>query len=167
MKKPKPGLIIVDLIVLSGSYIFMAGLKPVMVSYLSPRYLIGFGITFFLWMVSSFYFNKYVITKKEKPSFLFRKIITPNLVALAFVSFIIYAFNTTFYSRMMVFGTFGVATLVEITLFSLYTYLLISPEYDVARAFIEAPPTPDDKRKMIKDVIHSKRHVDPIALRAA
>ena len=70
MKKPKAGLIIIDLIILSGSYVFMAGLKPVMVSYLSTEYLIGFGITLFLWMVSSFYFKKYQITRKEKPAFL-------------------------------------------------------------------------------------------------
>ena len=38
MKRPKAGLIVIDLIILSGSYVFMAGLKPVMVSYLSPGY---------------------------------------------------------------------------------------------------------------------------------
>ena len=70
MKRPKTGLIIIDLIILSGAYVFMAGLKPVMVSYLSPRYLIGFGITVFLWIFSSFYFRKYNISRKENPAFL-------------------------------------------------------------------------------------------------
>ena len=65
MKKPKAGLIIIDLIILSGSYVFMAGLKPVMVSYLNTKYLIGFAITLFLWMVLSFYYNKYIITRKN------------------------------------------------------------------------------------------------------
>ena len=97
MRKPKTGLIIIDLIILSGSYIMMAGMKPVMVSYLSPKYLIGFGITVFLWLVTSFYFKKYQIIRKEKPTFLIRNILYPNLVAIAFVAFIIYAFNTTFY----------------------------------------------------------------------
>ncbi len=167
MNRPKPGLIIIDLIILSGAYIFMAGLKPVMVSYLSPRYLIGFGVTLFLWMVSSFYFKKYQISKKENLTFLVRKIIYPNFVALAFVALIIYAFNTTFYSRMMVLGTFSVATLLEMGFFSLYTYMLISPEYDVAKAFIEAPPTTTDRRKMKEAVNHSEVHVDPETLRAA
>ena len=49
MKKPRAGLVILDLIILSGSYVFMAGLKPVMVNYLNTKYLIGFGITLFLW----------------------------------------------------------------------------------------------------------------------
>ncbi|MEA3461917.1 MAG: hypothetical protein U9R49_08565, partial [Bacteroidota bacterium] len=125
-KKPKNGLIALDLLILAGSYVFMAGLKPVMVSYLSPKYLIGFGVTLFIWMFSSFYFKKYHITRKERPTFLLRNIIYPNFITLAFVSFIIYAFNTTFFSRMMVLGTFGVATTLEIFVFSLYTYILSS-----------------------------------------
>jgi len=96
-----------------------------------------------------------------------RKVIYPNFVALAFVALIIYVFNTTFYSRMMVLGTFGVATLVELAFFSLYSYLLISPEYDTAKAFIEAPPTVEDIRKMAQEVPHSEIHVDPAKLREA
>ena len=166
-KQPKTGLIIIDLILLSGSYIMMAGLKPVMVSYLSPRYLVGFGITVFLWMVSSFYFNKYTISRKENPAFLARNIITPNLVALAFMAFIIYALNTTFYSRMMVFGTVGAATLFEMMFFSLYSYFIVSQEYDAASAFLEQPPTPRDVKMMKETVVHSERHVDPTVLREA
>jgi hypothetical protein len=161
MKHTKAGLIIIDLIMLTGSYMFMAGMKPVMVSYLSTRYLIGFGITVFLWMVSSYYFRKYSISRKENPSFLVRNLVTPNLVALAFMAFIIYAFNTTYYSRMMVFGTVGVATLLEMMFFSLYTYLLASPEYDAATAFLEQPPTPLDKKRMKQEVVHSGMHMDP------
>ena len=125
-KKPKNGLIAMDLLILAGSYVGVAGLKPVMVSYLTPKYLLGFGITLFIWMISSFYFKKYHISRKERPTFLLRNVIYPNLVTLAIISFIIYAFNTTFYSRMMVLGTIGAATIIEIFFFSLYTYVLSS-----------------------------------------
>ena len=91
----------------------------------------------------------------------------PQPIALAFVAFIIYAFNTTFYSRMMVFGTFGVATLVEMIFFSLYTYLLVSQEYDAATAFLEKPPTATDLRRLNQTVTHSDLHADPDALREA
>jgi hypothetical protein len=156
MKRPKTGLIITDLIILSGSYIFMAGMKPVMVSYLNTRYLAGFGVTLVLWLISSFYLNKYHIGRKERPTFLVKNIAYPNLLALAFVAFIIYAFNTTFYSRMMVFGTFGVATLVEMFVFGIYTYVVCAPEYDAATAFLEKPPTLLDKRKMKQARVHSQ-----------
>ncbi|MCK5136477.1 MAG: sugar transferase [Bacteroidales bacterium] len=167
MKRPKAGLIIIDLIILSGAYIFTAGLKPVMASYLSPKYLIGFGITMVLWVICSFYFKKYHISRREKATFLIRNVAYPNLIALAFVAFIIYAFNTTYFSRMMVFGTFGVATVLEMIFLSLYTYLLVSPEYDVASAFLDMPPTTRDKRKMKEAVIHSDLHVEAKYLREA
>jgi len=166
-KKPRAGLIVIDLIVLTGSYIFMAGLKPVMVSYLSPKYIIGFAVMLSLWIVASFYFKKYHISRKERLTFLLRNIIFPNLVTLAAVSFIIYAFNTTYFSRMMVLGTFGVATALEIIVFSLYTYLLSSTEYDTARAFMEKPPTLEDKRKLEATVTHSDIHLDAGTLRDA
>ena len=164
-KKPKNGLIAIDLLILAGSYVFMAGLKPVMVSYLSTRYLIGFGVTLILWLFSSFYFKKYHITRKERPTFVLRNLIVPNLVSLAFVSFIIYTFNTTFYSRMMVLGTFGVATAVEIFVFTLYAYLISSTEYETARAFLEKPPTAGDLRKLNGAVTHSDIHQDAETLR--
>jgi hypothetical protein len=167
MKKQRPGLIIIDLIILSGSYVLMAGMKPVMVSYLSTRYLVGFGITLFLWMFSSFYFHKYSISRKENPKFLIRNIISPNLVALAFIAFIIYAFNTTFFSRMMVFGTVGVATLMELVFFGLFTYLIASPDYDAATAFLETPPSQREVRRMKDSVVHSDMFVDPDVLTKA
>jgi hypothetical protein len=142
------------------AYVVTAGFKPVMIAYMSQRYLAGFGVMLTLWVFSSFYMGKYAIIRKENPRFLIRKIIMPNLVALAFVAFIIYAFNTTFFSRMMVFGTVGLATVTEMMFFSLYTYLLASPEYDAATAFLEQPPSQSDRRKMREAVIHSDHRVD-------
>jgi len=167
MKRAKTGLIIIDLLILSASYVIMAGLKPVMVSYLSQRYLIGFAVTVSLWMIASFYFEKFGISRKENPKFLILNVIRPNLVALAFVAFIMYAFNTTFYSRMMVFGTVGLATVLEMTLFSLYSYLIASTEYDAATAFLEEPPTATDRRKLKEVVEYNTHNPDPEQLMGA
>ncbi len=119
MKKSKTGLVIVDLLILVVAYVATAGMKPVMISYMSDRYLIGFAVLVTLWIFSSFYMGKYAITRKENPKFLIRNIIFPNMVALAFVAFIIYAFNTTFFSRLMVFGTVGLATILEMMMIGL------------------------------------------------
>ncbi len=167
MKKNKTGLIIIDLLILVVAYVTTAGLKPVMISYMSNRYLVGFAVMVILWIFSSFYMGKYSISRKENPRFLLRNIIFPNMVAMAFVAFIIYAFNTTFFSRMMVFGTVGLATILELMFFSLYTYLMASPEYDAASAFIEQPPSLLDRRKMREAVVHSDSGVDPGVLMEA
>ena len=166
-KKPRTGLILLDLLLVGGAYVLMATLKPVMTSYLSTRYLVGFGVMLTLWIITSFYFKKYHISRKEHPTFLVRNIIVPNLVTLALVSFIIYVFNTTFFSRMMVLGTFGLASVLEVLFFSLFTYILVSTEYDVARAFIEKPPTAGDLRRISAAVTHSDIYVETDALREA
>ncbi len=167
MKKPKAALVIFDLIFLSGSFLLMAGLKPVMVPYISGRYLTGFAITLITWLVASFYAGKYSISRKEQPTFLFRQIIAPNLIVLAALSFLIYLVNATFYSRMMVLGTFGMTTFLEMGFYSLYTYMLVSPEYDAATAFLEKPPTSTDRRKLKQTVNHSHIHVNAGALQTA
>jgi hypothetical protein len=61
----------------------------------------------------------------------------------------------------------GLATLLEMFFFSIYTYLLVSTEYDAARAFIEKPPTSGDLRKLNATVTHSDIHIDPETLREA
>ncbi|MEZ5073033.1 MAG: hypothetical protein R2751_19325 [Bacteroidales bacterium] len=59
MKRPRTGLILIDILLLSAAYVLMASLKPIMVSYLNTRYLVGFQVTVFLWMWSLFYLKKY------------------------------------------------------------------------------------------------------------
>ena len=68
---------------------------------------------------------------------------------------------------MMVLGTFSVATVMEMFVFSIYTYLITSTEYDAARAFIEKPPTPHDLRQLGAAVTHSDIHLEIETLREA
>ena len=67
MKRPKTGLIIIDLII-SIRILCIYGRTKACDGILSQstRYLIGFGITLFLWMVSSFYFKKYMIIRGKR-----------------------------------------------------------------------------------------------------
>ena len=139
LNKARTGLIFVDIILLTIAYFFMAWLKSG-ATYLSDRYLIGFGITLIIWVICSFYLRKYHPHKNEKVLYFFRIILYPNLLTVALLSFIIYAFGTTFYSRLMVFGTLGIATALELVIFGLYTYAIRSAVYDDATAFLEKPP---------------------------
>src|SRR6056297_2673331 len=125
--RPKTGLIVLDILLLSAAYCFMAWAKSG-TSYLGKEYLIGFAVVIGLWICCSFYLKKYHVQTKEKPLYLFRVIIYPNLLTIALVAFIIYAFGTTLYSRMMVFGTFGIATLLEIVFFGLFVYAIRSQD---------------------------------------
>lgn len=153
--RAKPGLIITDVLLLTTAYFFMAYVKSGP-TYLSGSYLIGFGITVLIWVFSSFYLKKYHPHKDEKVLFMIRIVIYPNLLTVALLSFIIYAFGTTFFSRLMVFGTLGIATGLELIVFGLYTYAIRSQAIDDALAFLEQPPTQQDKRRMAEAVEHTK-----------
>jgi len=151
----KAGLIVLDLLLLTLAYFFMAWVKSGP-QYLGGKYLLGFGVVVILWVINSFYLKKYHTAKKEKPLYLFRTLLYPNLMTTAFVAFAIYAFNTTFFSHMMVFGTVGIATLLEMLFFGLYTYAIRSQVLDEAGAFLEMPPSQRDKKLMAEAVVHSQ-----------
>ncbi|MDF1549693.1 MAG: sugar transferase [Bacteroidales bacterium] len=154
LSKARTGLIFIDIILLTAAYFFMAWVKSGP-TYLSDRYLIGFGFTLVIWVICSFYLKKYHPHKSEKVLYLFRIIVYPNLLTIALLSFIIYAFGTTFYSRLMVFGTLGIATVLEFIVFGLYTYAIRSAVYDNATAFLQQPPTRQDKKRMAEAVEHT------------
>jgi lipopolysaccharide/colanic/teichoic acid biosynthesis glycosyltransferase len=102
----------------------MAFFKPGTSSYLSLNYFIGFGILLSIWILSSVYFKKYYFRRKHKLIKVFRGIILSNLAALSIVAVFIIAFNISGYSRLMFFGTTGIATVIELFLANLY-FLLI------------------------------------------
>ena len=154
IERARPGLIFTDLLLLTVAYFFMAWIKSGP-TYLSGEYLIGFGVTVIIWVNSSFYLKKYHPHKKEKVLYFFRIIAYPNLLTVAFLSFIIYAFGTTFFSRLMVFGTLGIATGLELIVFGLYTYAIRSQVIDDALAFLESPPTRQDEKRMAEAVEHT------------
>lgn len=152
--KAKLGLIIIDVLLLTVAYFFMAWVKSGP-TYLSWRYLLGFGITSIIWVICSFYLKKYHPHKEERVLFMVRIIAYPNLLTVAILAFIIYAFGTTFYSRLMVFGTLGITTFLELIIFGLYNYAIRSAVIDDAIAFLEQPPSKQEKKQMQEAVEHT------------
>jgi lipopolysaccharide/colanic/teichoic acid biosynthesis glycosyltransferase len=114
----------IDLVILFLSFLLMAYFKPGTNSYLSLNYFIGFGILLFIWILSSFYFKKYRFKRKYNLNRVFRSILLSNLAALSVVAIFIIAFNISGYSRLMFFGTVGIATTFEVFLANFY-FLLI------------------------------------------
>ncbi|MEX2370670.1 MAG: sugar transferase [Bacteroidales bacterium] len=157
MSNPRPvqGLIVVDVLLLTAAYFFMAWVKSGP-TYLSGSYLIGFGVTVAIWVICSFYLKKYHPHKEERVLYLVRIIVYPNMLTVAFLSFIIYAFATTFFSRLMMFGTLGITTVLELIFFGLYNYAIRSQVLDNATAFLEVPPGKREKQRMAESVEHTR-----------
>lgn len=106
------------------AFLFMVAYKPGSLNYLTSRYFAGFGLLFFSWALTSIYFKKYSFKKKHTLPVLINRIVISDLAALSVVSVFIIAFSITGYSRLIFFGTVGIAAIAEIIIGNLY-FLLI------------------------------------------
>ncbi len=117
-------MLIIDQIILILAFMFMVYYKPGSMNYLTTRYLMGFGLLFFSWAVASFYFQKFNFKKNHTLIKLINRIIISDLSALSILSIFIIAFNISGYSRLVFFGTVGIAGIAEIIIGNVY-FLLI------------------------------------------
>lgn len=124
MNKRTLTILLLDQFILMLAFLFMVAYKPGSLNYLTSRYFIGFGLLFFSWAITSIYFKKYSFKKKHTLTLLIKRILLSDFAALSVVSIFIMAFNISGYSRLIIFGTVGIAAITEIILGNLY-FLLI------------------------------------------
>ncbi|MBE0664171.1 MAG: hypothetical protein IH597_17070 [Bacteroidales bacterium] len=118
--------LIADLVIVLSSFIIVSGLYPAPVEDVITRYQSPFIFFVILFLIVSFFFNKYENDRSR--TFLF----TLKLYAQAFISTIsisllaMYLLQLTYYSRLIILGTMlGIAVLefVWIALFQTVQYL--------------------------------------------
>ncbi|MCB8999488.1 MAG: sugar transferase [Bacteroidales bacterium] len=156
-------LFFIDLLILLGSFTLMLFLKPEPKNYLHKNYLFGLGLIFVTWMLTSFSFDKYTIERSVGLREIFRRILYSNFVTLAVISIFIVALQAGNYSRLMFFGTIGIATLAELILANI-DYLLI---HTVENAMdIKNPPLkPVDIKKASRAINFKEISVDSESIR--
>lgn len=139
---------IIDLVILSASYLVMAAYKPSSRNYLSDEYVIAFVVLLVIWTTSSLYFRKYRMKKKNRFSRWLRNILLPNFISLGVVAVFIILFQVANYSRLILFGTIGLATMAELFLGNIY-YLLLNSSSNGTK--IKNPPLSAREIKIAKD----------------
>jgi lipopolysaccharide/colanic/teichoic acid biosynthesis glycosyltransferase len=146
-KMPHRQIIIylLDIILLALSYLLMAAYKPASRNYLSDEYIIAFLVLLAIWTSTSVYFQKYKLRKKHKFQRWVKNILLPNFISLGAIAVFIVAFQVTNYSRMILFGTIGIATLAELFLGNLYYLLLKSGS--VNQDPLNPPPNATDFKR--------------------
>jgi hypothetical protein len=113
-----------DLFILTGSFLLAAIYKPSTANYLSKDYLTAFCLLAVIWSFSSFYFKKYDFSKKYRVERFVKKIVLSNFVSLGAILAAITLLWFTGYSRIMLFGTIGIATMIELFLGNVYYSLI-------------------------------------------
>jgi lipopolysaccharide/colanic/teichoic acid biosynthesis glycosyltransferase len=114
-----PGFIS-DVIIVSASFVLCVWIKPGNSDIYYSNYLHSFLLFLFIWIAISFAFEKYNFGKVSNWQSLIKKTMVSNLFIFFIVTSMMYLFQSFNYSRFIVLGTVGIASLAELMLASLY-----------------------------------------------
>ncbi len=114
--KRKLLFILIDLILVFVSFLFFAWIKPATVRVVLPTYWIPFMYFSLIWLLTSIFIGKYNIDEARTGRDVYVPITISNFTILALITIVVYAFKYVFYSRLMVFGTIGLASILEVSL---------------------------------------------------
>ena len=116
MKKRTIYYIIIDLLVVTAAFLFFIWLKPGSRRVYLPMYYQPFLLFLFVWVSVSAVIDKYRLHKKDNMRDVLFPIFVGDFIILATITALIYASQQFQYSRLIVFGTIGVAFAIEIVL---------------------------------------------------
>ncbi len=106
--------ILADLIILAASFLLMVWLKPASRTHYLPSHLDYFLILTGVWVIVSLLFGKLHRGKVINIKTLLYRTIVSNLISVSISILIMFMAEITGHSRMIVFGTIAVATVLEI-----------------------------------------------------
>lgn len=162
--------ILVDILIITISFLIFIWIKPASKRVYLPRYLEPFLIFAAAWILVSLIISKFKINEARKLKDIYIPILISNFTILAVITTLIYSFGAFYFSRMIVFGTIGLTTFLE--LFFSYLYYsykrpVIVPEFEIEKK-VKPKYYPADKsfiterkedakfvenRQQIKDII--------------
>lgn len=131
--------VFIDLAFVFLAFLVMAWIKPATTSKVIPFYAQPFLIFLVVWFVSSLVTKKYVFQKGVSFRNTFASILISNATVTAIISTLIYFYSLFGYSRLIVFGTIILATIIEMILAIIYKSIIsaksIDPEDDIRKLF--------------------------------
>jgi lipopolysaccharide/colanic/teichoic acid biosynthesis glycosyltransferase len=113
---------IIDILVVTASFLIFIWIKPASRQIYLPFYYPSFLFFLFLWIVISFSIDKYQLHKKQTLRDILFPILVGDFIIFSAVVFLILFFQQFGYSRMIVFGTMGLSFLSEVFLAYIYYY---------------------------------------------
>lgn len=108
-----------DIFTLLVSFLFIAWLKQSSQNAVLHNYLPSFLAFLGIWVSTSFLIGKYN-TQRKQPDKIISSLIKCGLFSIGFVSILVYLFHMFEYSRLMVFGTIGLTTAIEVVFYFIY-----------------------------------------------
>jgi len=109
-----------DLLIVAASFAICVGLKPGSGNPYYSGYATSFFLFLMIWIFVSFSLDKYNFRTVSTWAIMLRKILIGNLLIFFIITSMMYLFQSFNYSRFIVLGTVGVATLAELLVSSMY-----------------------------------------------
>jgi len=111
---------ITDLIIVAASFALCVWLKPGISTTYYVSYFNSFLFFLTIWFLLSFTLEKYNFRITSSWVIIFKKILITNLVIFFIITSMMYLFQSFNYSRFIVLGTVGVASVAELIMASFY-----------------------------------------------
>lgn len=113
---------VLDILIVTVSFLFLAYIKPATLTFYLPYYYQPFLLFLTLWTGVSLIFGKYSYHNKARMTDYVNPVMISNLFILGTIAIMIYGFQRFSYSRLIVFGTIGIASIVEFFVVTQYYY---------------------------------------------
>lgn len=122
MHKNSIKFFLVDVLIITVSFIFFIWIKPASLRIYLPEYYPLFLYFLIMWIPISITSGKYAFRKKTSLNDYIFPVISSTFLILALISVYIYLLRYFFLSRLIVFGTVLLTAFFEVNLFALYYY---------------------------------------------
>ena len=138
-----------DILLVSASFLILAWIKPATIRLVLPTYWIPFIFFLSIWLSVSFIMGKFHLQNFTKKTHLLFTIALIDIIILAIVTILLFAFKLSAFSRLIVFGTIALSLLFEVISFRfIYKKLKIKDTYK--EKIIEEEIKKNDKENSIK-----------------
>jgi hypothetical protein len=112
--------LLADIVILTISFLTMAGTKPAGLKEYGPSHAPFFAGLVLIWITISLINGKMHRGKVINFTTLYTRVLSSNFIAISIIALIMYLFREYYYSRTIVFGTAMLATLLELLFGSVY-----------------------------------------------
>jgi lipopolysaccharide/colanic/teichoic acid biosynthesis glycosyltransferase len=143
--------IFTDILLVLLSFLFFIWIKPASRTYYLPLYYRPFLIFLVIWLVVSWIIGKYDLIKIKKPKDIYAYTFISNITITGIITSLIYFNNLFSYSRLIVFGTIILSTILELFtgyIFSAYKFAQPLREEDI--------PSAETKKKVFPPFAHKE-----------
>ncbi len=112
--------LLANMLILAICFLFWIWMKPASFRAYLPSHLPFFITLVVIWLAVSVINGKMTRGKITNLRTLFTRVVTSNLISLALATMLMYIFREYYYSRTIVLGTVGMATLLELIAGTIY-----------------------------------------------